>query len=130
MKKKNIKKPKFSSYLIAAIIPALIVAILINLTSYYFVNRQVRESMASFSSISSFDLLDSVADLYASDRNAEEERKFQEDLSHLYANYCWNNNRYYEISAVSDKLIRQSVIFFINDKKSRYICRDEFIGNG
>ena len=130
MKKKNIKKPKFSSYLIAAIIPALIVAILINLTSYYLVNRQVRESMASFSSISSFDLLDSVADLYASDRNAEEERKFQEDLSHLYANYCWNNNRYYEISAVSDKLISTDISGFLIIDKKYYRLTDEFIGNG
>ena len=80
MKKKNIKKPKFSSYLTAALIPALIVAILINLAGYSFVNWEVRESMASFSTPPSNDLLDSVADLYNSYRSTEQEEKFQAQL--------------------------------------------------
>ena len=125
MKKKNIKKPKFSSYLTAALIPALIVAILINLAGYSFVNWEVRESMASFSTPPSNDLLDSVADLYNSYRSTEQEEKFQEDLSHLYANYCWDHNRYYEISSGSDKLISTDISGFLIINKKYYRLTDD-----
>ena len=42
MKKKTIKKPKFSSYMTAALVPALIVAILIDLIGYIFANKIVQ----------------------------------------------------------------------------------------
>ena len=90
MKKKTIKKPKFSSYMTAALVPALIVAILIDLIGYIFANKIVQDSMSNWTSTNPipYGRLNSYTNLYFRDRNAEEEKEYQSALSDLNKELC------------------------------------------
>lgn len=90
MKKKIIKKPKFSSYMTAALVPALIVAILIDLIGYVFANKIVQDSMSNWTSTNPipYGRLNSYTNLYFRDRNAEEEKEYQSALSDLNKELC------------------------------------------
>lgn len=108
MKKKIIKKPKFSSYLIAAMIPALIVAILIDLIGHVFANKIVQDSTSYRSSQRSmpYSWLNLVAELHYRDRNAEEEKEYQLLLSNLNRELCeCDSFGYYTIDDLDDNKI-------------------------
>ena len=80
MKKKDIKKPKFNRYLIAALIPALIVALVINLSGYYYTDQMTQEILSIGSNSPSNELLTSVIDLYFSDRTEDTETDYLKGL--------------------------------------------------
>lgn len=112
MKKKNIKKPKFSSYLIAAMIPALIVAILINMAGHYFANKIVQDSMTNWSSTNPipYGELNMLADLHFRDRNAEEEKEYQYALSTLNQELCYRDFiGYYTVYDFADKIFSNDI---------------------
>lgn len=112
MKKKNIKKPKFSGYMTAALIPALIVAILIDLIGHVFANKIAQESMAYFTSQHQipYGLINLVADLHFRDRNAEEEKEYQLLLSNLNRELCnCDFIGYYTIDDFADKIVSTEI---------------------
>ena len=112
MKKKDIKKPKFNRYLIAALIPALIVALVINLTGYYYTDQMTQEILSSGSNSPSNELLTSVIDLYFSDRTEDTETDYLKGLSKVYAQYSMAPCDYHEILDGSDLIISTRISGF------------------
>ena len=76
MKKKTIKKPKFSSYMTAALVPALIVAILIDLIGYIFADKSVQDSVSNWTSTNPipYGRLNSYTNLYFRDGTQRKKR--------------------------------------------------------
>ncbi|MBO4242756.1 MAG: HAMP domain-containing histidine kinase [Clostridiales bacterium] len=125
MKKKNIKKPEFLSYLTAALVPALILAFLINLAGYYYADMLARESMTITANFPSTQEKNALIDLYFEDRDEEAEREYQEMLSTIYTRYSFDCYDYYELYDGSDQIFSTKISgFAIVDKKCYRLTDD------
>ena len=126
MKKKTIKKPRLWKYLIPAAIPALIVAVFLNMLGYYFADTYVR-NMLDGSNEGYYSDLEEVVDLYY--ENPENGGKSNEEyiakLSRLCGRISVSGDEFQELSIGSEKLFSSQIPGMLAYDKKIYRMADD-----